>query len=116
MARATALRCKHGHALAGQRAERAIGLPVGAGFHLVQRRHVRGERVQVRTDTGLAVPQRQAAGARRQLRRGHQARSARQLADLHLEILHLVEVAAPVQQALPPGTAAQAHRVAQALA
>jgi hypothetical protein len=46
----------------------------------------------------------------------HESGATRKIADLALEILHLVEIVRPVQETLGAGSSAQVDRVAQPLA
>src|SRR6185436_12988847 len=77
---------------------------------------VRRERIEVAREAGFRVAQRLVAGAGVEVRIGHEARAAGEVTDLALEVLHLVEVVAPVQEALGASAAAQADGVAQAFA
>ncbi len=69
-----------------------------------------------RADARFRVAERLVARARVKLCVRHESCAAGQCADLAFEILDLVEVVAPVQEALGTGVTAQVHCIAQALA
>ena len=97
--------------------ERAVGVAVGAALEGGERAEVGGQRIEVGAEAGLAVAERGVARACVELRVRHQAGAAGKGADLAFEVLHLVEVGAPVHEALRhAGAAGQRRRVAQAFA
>ncbi len=84
-------------ALGGGR-ERAVGLAVRALEIRVEARHVGGERVEVGADARLGIAERRVAPGRVKVGVRHQPEAAERAADVVLEVLHLVEVRAPVDR------------------
>ena len=114
VAGSAALRREHGPTGRGGDAERTTGVSVGAGLETIQRPDVGRQRIQVAAHTGLRIAQGLAPRTGIEGHGAHQARATCQAADLTFEVLHFVEIAAPVQHALRTCATAQRDRIAQA--
>ena len=102
-----------GYAIRGQAAVRRA---VRTRREDVQRCDIRGQRIQIGTEACLRITQRLVTGALVEHRIRHEPRASSERADLAFEVLHFVEVRAPVQEALATGPAVERHGVAQAFA
>src|SRR5262245_58735705 len=74
----------------------AVTIAVRARRESAERRDIRGERVEIGADARLLVAERLAARTRVELRISHEPGAVREVPDLLLEILDLIEVVAPV--------------------
>src|SRR6185295_2115468 len=78
---------------------------------------VRGERIQIGAESGLRCAERLVARASVEVGIGHEAGATKELTDVTLEVLHFIEVAAPVQRrGRLPALASQRLGVAQTFA
>ena len=114
MAGGAALAGKQRFAGFGAGCQAAVAVAVGAGGIAVQAVHIGGQGVQVVRLARLGGAQRQAAAVQLEAADRHQPAAAAQRTDLLLEVLHLVEVAAPVQAGLLAAMALQREGLAQA--
>ena len=101
--------------LAG-RGHAAIAVAIGAGSVLAQAVHVGGQGVEVGRQALFLSAQRVVAVVLVEAACRHQAGATFELDDLCLEVLHLVEVAAPVQALLLAAMAHQRDGLAQPFA
>src|SRR6187551_1262574 len=80
--------------------ERTVGVAIRAGVDLFERVDVSRERIELGTEAGFAIAERLTAraGCVNVVRK--KPETIEHLADLMFQVLHFVEIAAPVQAAL----------------
>src|SRR3954447_6943679 len=97
--------------------QRPVRVAVRAGVDVIERRDVGRQRIEIRTEAGLHVAERLVARADVQDVVRDEAFAAEELADLVLEVLHLVQRGGPGETPLPgPRPPAQRERVPKAFA